>query len=324
MRVVVLGVGGFVGGAVFRKLREAGDTVVGLARRLDAAAAADMEAEPLKLADPGSLALAFRNADAVVHAAGVASPRVARATLRETHIAGTEHVVAAAKHAGVRHLVLVSCADVTLCDRDRLHFNEKRDSEAGPMDAHGESKRLAEEIALTHDSGTVASRSEFRVTALRPSWVWGAGDRGAAWRHLGWGPQQGISLVGAGVNLLCTVHVDNLADAVGQVLRAKDVGGRAYYVADGHFLEAREFLREWSTAMGFSPPKRGAPMAWMRAQASWRERLGKSGPWRRDVAKLGRGTFFDASQLRHGVGWNPQMSLEKGMRELQEWVKSTR
>ena len=48
------------------------------------------------------------------------------ACLRWVHVAGTENVVRAARHVGLRRVVHMSCAEVSLYAGDRMHWDEAR------------------------------------------------------------------------------------------------------------------------------------------------------------------------------------------------------
>lgn len=315
-KVLVLGASGFIGGAVARRLIARGDEVRVLVRD-------DAQGEVWRargahvslgtLGDPQSIARAADGVDAVVHAAGIVSPRAAPRALRWTHVAGAENVVNACVHARVRRLVMMSCADVTLVNADRVHWDERRPLSQTPFGERARTLALAEEIALA------AAGPELDVVALRPAWVWGPGDTSRlpllcreALAH------GGIAVVG-GEPFVAAIYIENLVDAVLGALTAEDVTARAFYLADPEVLHARELFRLLSEAVGLPPPRTGPPLwlAWPIVS------LGGSvgGLCADEVLQRGRSTLFDVNAAIGKLGLESKVGVEAGMRALAAWAK---
>lgn len=323
MRFVVTGATGFVGRAVVRRILDEGDEVVCYVR--DAARAAplaDAGAEIVvgDVGDPNAMARAAKGAEVMIHCAAAASDRAAPGALAWVNVAGTENAVNAARHAGCARVVYVSCADVTLTNADRVSYNEDKDLMGLPLGAHARSKRLAEEIALS------ASSRELEVTAIRPAWIWGPGDT-THLPHLVREAQRhgGIRLVGAGANLVATIYIDSLVEAIVSAAEASKAAGRAYYVADNEFIDARELFEQLSRAVGIGAPRRGLGMQAAYALAVVRARLGGAGTdalTPTEVVKRGRSTTFDISKACGDLDWEPRVSLADEMAALSAWVAS--
>ena len=319
MNVLVTGATGFVGSAIARRLLEEGDGVHVLVR--DAS-----NAEPLaalgarvfvgSVGDPNEIADAARDCKLVVHAAAVASHRAAPNELLWTNVAGTENVINAARHVGVARVVHLSCADVTLSGEDRHGWNEDRVPNT-LLDEHARTKRLAEDLAL--------SASGLEVCALRPPMIWGAGDTKSLPAFCAEGlADGGIALYGDGRNVLASVHLDNLVDAVVAALAGGDVAGRAYYVTDSEFLDAGEVYAMLSKACALPPPRTSnVPMAMTVALAWARERIRGEGPWRTDIARRASASQFDVSRAARDLGWKARVSVEDGMKSLTAWVTTS-
>lgn len=317
VNVLVTGATGFVGSAIAARLLAEGDTVHVLARdraRAKPLAALGARVFTGSIGDPNEIADAARGCKLVVHAAACASHRATPHTLKWTNVAGTENVLNAARHVGVARIVHLSCADVTLSGEDRVGWGEDRMPHGALLDEHARTKRLAEDLAL--------SASGIEVCALRPPLIWGPGDTtnlpsfcAEALAH------GGVALHGDGRNLLATVHLDNLVDAVLDALAGGEVAGRAYYVADSEFLDAGEFYGMLSKACGVPPPRTSsAPVSVSLALAWARERVRGAGPWRTDVVRRARSTQFDVSRASHDFGWKARISVEDGMKMLSDWV----
>jgi 2-alkyl-3-oxoalkanoate reductase len=319
VNVLVTGATGFVGSAVAKRLIADGDAVHVLVR--DRERAAGLEAEGARvfvgtIGDPNEVVLAARDCKLVVHAAGIASHRAAPRALQWTNVAGTENVINAARHVGAARVVHLSCADVTLCTDDRYGWNEDRVPHGALLDAHARSKRLAEDLAL--------SASGIEVCALRPTFLWGAGDTTNLPAFCAEGlADNGIALYGDGRNVVATLHIDNLVDAVVAALAGGDVAGRAYYLSDSEFLDAAEIYGMFSKACGLPPPRTSSvPLSVSLALALAREQMRSLGPWRTDIVRRARSTQFDTSRALRDLEWKARVSVADGMNALGEWVAS--
>lgn len=301
MDVLVLGATGFIGGAIAARLKAHGDRVRVLTRAENAA----------WLGDPRSIADAAAGADAVVHAAGIASPRAAPRALKWTHVAGTENVVKACAHAKVKRLVYVGCADVTLTNADRVHWDERRQIIGAPFGERAKTLALAEEIALT------AGGPELAAIALRPGWVWGPGDTSRL-PHLCKEAieEGGIRLIGSGETYLSTIYIDNLVDAVVSALSAEDASSRAFYLADPEYLHARELFTMISDALDLPKPRAGAPLFVSLPLARVMSGLSPD-----EMILRGRSSLFDVNMASGKLAFDPKVTTEAGMKALAAWAK---
>ena len=319
VRYLVTGAAGFVGTAVVRRVLGEGDTAVAVVRdaaseRARALRDAGAEVVEKTVGDPKGIAAAAKGCEVVVHCAAVASHRAARRALRWTNIAGTENVVNAARHAGCERVVHVSCADVTLSNQDRVHWNEARALERQPLDDHARTKQLAEELALA------ASTRGVEVTAVRPALLWGPGDETHLPALAREGLAGGIRLVGSGETFIATTYIESLVDAIVEAAEVEAAAGNAYYVTDGDLLEAREFFGQVSEAVGLPRPRTGPGFSLAYALAWARMRVGGDGLWPTDVIHRGRSTHFDCQSAMTDLGWSPRPMAE-GMSALAAWVK---
>ena len=177
MRVAVTGALGYVGGALCRRLLQRGDGVRALVRPgregKDSQELRALGAEPRAgdLADPNTIADAAEGCEALVHCGGESVRHASPAALSWLNVAGTENALAGARHAGVKRFVHLSCADVSLLNRDRVHWKETAVLGQAPLGAYARNKLLAEELALH------ASDARMSVVAIRPAYLWGPGER---------------------------------------------------------------------------------------------------------------------------------------------------
>ncbi len=317
MRALITGATGFIGGQAARRLVRDGHEVVAYVRseeRTADLAAAGVEVRVGSLGDPNAIADAASGCDTIIHCAAATGYRSAKRAYSWVNVAGTDNVVNAARHAEVRRLVYMSCADVTLTNWERLNCNERQVLMEPPLGAHARSKSLAEEGAIT------ASGDELEVVALRPAWVWGPGDTSRLPGLCAEGLSGGMRMVGRGDNLVAITYIDNLIDAVVAATRAKGAVGGAYYIADNEFLSLREFFGPLSETLGLPVPRRGPGLTLAFAMARLRGPT-SDGLMCEDVVIRGRGVTFDISRGLNDLEWEPRVGLDDGMQALGVWAR---
>jgi 2-alkyl-3-oxoalkanoate reductase len=317
MKVFVTGATGFVGSALIQRLVADGATVRALVRHDTQAKqweATGVQTTVGTIGDPNEIAKAAKGCEVVFHCAGENSHRASSRSLQWINIAGTENVINAARHVGCRRVVHLSCADVTLLNQDRLNWKEDRAIAQLPINPCARSKQLAEELAL------VASRKSTEVTAVRPAWIWGPGDHTVLPDLCMEAEKGGVRLFGNGRNLIATLFIDNLVDALISASQASDVSGKAYCVTDGEFLDAGEFIGMLCEAVGLPAPRTGIyTIAYFTA---WiRERQKRDGPWTTDVVRRGRSTLFDILCAVKDLDFQPRISVADGMERLRQWAE---
>ncbi|MGD0123546.1 MAG: NAD(P)H-binding protein [Candidatus Limnocylindrales bacterium] len=231
--VAVAGGTGFVGGAIARELASRGHRVVVLTHRPPKADNARPAAEsaggtpPFEyrqadVTQPASLATALAGVDALVISLAfrnspIEAPRRGQ-TFERVDAAGTEALAAAAKTAGVGRLVYISGAGAAP-DAPKHWFR---------------AKWRAEEAI--RGSGIV-------YTILRPSWVYGPGDRSLN-RFLGfsrWLPF--VPQIGNGSQLMAPVYVGDMGALVADALVTPAAENATLEVGGPDTLSMDEIIR---------------------------------------------------------------------------------
>ena len=204
-RVVVLGAGGFIAGAIVKRLTSAGIIVEGLGR------------PTVDLLQPGSaevLARTLRPDDALVFASAKAPCR--NLDMLRKNLAMAESVCTALKRRPVAHVVYISSDAVYKDSASPL----TEASPAEPASYHGV-MHLAREIAL---------RAEYAgpLALVRPTLVYGPDDP-----HNGYGPNRFRRLAAAGKEIVLFgegeerrdhVDVEDVAELVHRILVHRSEG----------------------------------------------------------------------------------------------------
>ena len=264
---------------------------------------------------PAEIARAARSCEVIFHAAGLAQLDAPSRVLRWVHVAGTENVLRAARHVGARRVVHVSCADVSLTDEDRMHWDEQRSLPDLPVGPHARTKLMAEELALAQ------SDEGLEVTALRPAKLWGPDDIEGLAAFARGVRTRSFALYGGGRNIIATTHVDNLTRAALRAADAQAAPGRSYYVTDGEFLEAREFYQRLTAALLLSAPLRERSLPVALAEARLRDVVrGSAGAARAGVLREGHSALFDVSRATLDLGYEAAIDLDARFAELATWV----
>jgi nucleoside-diphosphate-sugar epimerase len=191
-RVVIIGAGGFVGGAIRRKLQAVGIDVLALTRS---------ELDLLNEGAAGRLAQWLRPTDSVVMVSAVAPAKTVPMLMANLRMA--QAVCAALAGKAVSHLVYVSSDAVYADDANPV----TEDSYAAPSTLHGMMHAAREMMLRNATSAPVAM--------LRPTLIYGAADP-----HNGYGPNrfrrqaekgEPIAIFGEGEERRDHVLVDDVA-----------------------------------------------------------------------------------------------------------------
>jgi uncharacterized protein YbjT (DUF2867 family) len=237
LTVAVAGGTGFVGGAIASQMAERGHRVVVLSHRAGARVEPRAEFRRADVTQPETLAPALAGVDALAiclafRNSPIEAPRRGQ-TFERVDAAGTEALVSAARAAGVKRLVYISGAGASP-DARRHWFR---------------AKWRAEEAVRG---------SGLAWTILRPSWIYGPGDRSlnrfiGLSRRLPFVPQ-----IGSGRQLVSPVLVDDVGRLVADALETPaaagatlDVGGPETLTMDQVIREALRILRRRRAILHF-------------------------------------------------------------------------
>jgi dihydroflavonol-4-reductase len=303
VRAFVTGATGFLGGRLTEKLRARGDDVVALVRR-----DVDLDAELVRgdVSDPAALVRALEGCDAVFHCAAVYKvgvPARERRAMWEVNVCGTEHVLDAARDAGVARTVHVSTVNVFGNTRGRIvDETYERDETDGFLSAYDRTKYEAHRAARGRDGVVIAM----------PGAIYGPGDHSALGAQLDRaraGKLRFKALADVGVN---AVHVDDAVEGL-LLVHAHGRAGEAY-VLGGEITRLSAMLDLVSP----KPVRLTVPTALLRAAIPAGPLIGKAmgvGPNLRELISASAGVTYWASdaKARRELGYAPR-GLAAGLR----------
>jgi len=329
MKALVTGGGGFLGGVIVRMLREQGDQVVSISRSsYPALTALGVEQVQGDLADKAAVIRAAEGCDCVFHVAAKAGIWGSYNDFHQANVTGTGNVLEACRVHGITQLVYTSSPSVVFDGKD-----VEGGTESLPYPDHFEAyypqtKALAEQLVLQANSPQLATVS------LRPHLIWGPGDNHLVPRIIAKGKSGRLRRIGDRPCLVDTVYVDNAArahlQAAERLAPGSPVAGKAYFISNGEPLPLWEMVNRILAAGGVTPVRgsispKAAYAAGVICEGIWRLfKLSGEPPMTRFVAKeLATAHWFDISAARRDFGYQPQVTLDEGLVQLQHWLAET-
>lgn len=320
--VVVGGAETFVGRAVVRALCARGDAVHAVlsvaqeARWSAPLAALGARVSAAEAQDEGALAALCEGAEVLVWIPALGPHLGDLAAYEQSNVVGVEVALAVARARGVGRLLLLSSEQVTAGNFDRRLTDEAHDYAEPQLGPYAETLALGESLVLA------AHGPALQTLALRPGWLWGAGETERAGLWLRWLRAGSLRVGGDGRQPVPSTLGRNVAAAVQCALAAeKSAWGASYAVTDDERTGASSFFAQWCSAVGARAAGSGLPVGLGFAWATAREWVGlERGVARARAVELGRAAHFNLKRTREALGWAPVCSVGDGMRALREWA----
>lgn len=326
MKVLVTGGGGFLGGALVRRLLREGYQVSSFSRGaypwLDALGVPQLRGD---LGDRNAVQEAVTGHNAVFHVAAKAGIWGDAEAFYRTNVIGTENVIAACRRQGVQQLVYTSSPSVVFGGTDLEGVDESIPYPSRFTASYPETKAQAESLVLQTNDTNLAT------VALRPHLIWGPGDT-----HIGPGlierARQGkLTRLGKRENLVDITYIDNAVEAHLKALQHVSPGaaasGRAFFISQGEPVPLWTFVTEILKAAGVSsvertiPPRLGYFAGWI-CEGLFRvmPSLGEPPITRFLAEQMSTAHWFDISAARQYLDYRPVVETSEGFRRLRRWL----
>ncbi|PZO35580.1 MAG: NAD-dependent epimerase [Pseudanabaena frigida] len=318
MKVFVTGGSGFVGRCMIQMLRDRGDEVIALARSQQAAKMVmELGAKAVRgdLLDEQAMIGGMQDCEVVFHIAGFLSTWGKYQDFYKTNVIGTECTLAAAQAAKVPCFVQIG-ASASVFNRQPLsQIDESSPLQQPNFSPYIATKSIAEQRVIA------ANRIGFRTSVVRPSWIWGNGDRALPQVITAVKTGQFVWIDGGNYPYM-TTHVMNVCH--GAILAAeKSTGGQAYFLNDGDVVQFRDWITTLMQIAGVKVNSLSIPrwLAWNMAgliEIVWRIARFKNEPpiTRTMVRLIGQEVTFSDRKAREELGYRPIMTRDRGLEEL--------
>ncbi len=327
MNALVTGGGGFLGGAIVRRLADRGDRVRSLSRgRYPALDLLGVEQIQGDVADAGAVDMAVAGCDVVFHVAAKAGVWGPYAEYHRANVVGTQNVLSACRKHGVRRLVYTSSPSVVFDGRDMEGVDESVPYPTHYEAAYPKTKAEAERLVLA------ANGPDLATVALRPHLIWGPGDNHLTPRILERGRAGRLRRIGRMDPRIDATYIDNAADAhilaADRLAPGSPVAGRAYFIGNGEPIPLWDLVNG-ILAAGDAPPVTRTVPTWLAYTAGWLLEAAYTLLRRRDeppltrfvVRELTTAHWFDLTAARRDLGYEPKTSIAEGLKRLADSLK---
>lgn len=287
------------------------------------ALAPEVEVVSGDIAEPAAARALCAGAEGAVllHAAGVVHPAGRTAEFERVNVRGTQHLLAAARAAGVRRVVAVSSnSPFGFNPAPEAQFDE--DAPYAPYMGYGRSKqRLEEAVRAAHGSG-------LETVIVRPPWFYGPHQPARQTQFFALVRGGRFPILGDGRQRRSMVYIDNLCQGLLLAAAVPAAAGRAYWIADARpyaideiVATVRQVLEE-DFGLACAPRQLRLP-ALVGALAGRADgALQALGLYQQQVhvlGEMGRTIACSIERARRELGYAPAVALRAGMRASVAW-----
>ena len=314
-RVFVTGANGFIGRRIMAAAAEAGAEAAGM----------DLAADPERGVVAGDTTRlgpwrdALAGADVVIHTAAIVSNVAPLDAAWRVNVAGTRHVLEAARDAGVGRVVHLSSI---------VTYGFAIDTEADertPARVNGtpyvDTKVNGEAVVLAaHAAG------EVEVTVVRPGDVYGPGSRPWVLIPLDLLRKKQLILPDGGRGIFSPVYVDDLVDGILRAASVPAAAGQIYNLSGGADVPCADYFGRLAALVGVGrvPTLPGGPAVGL---AEVIGRLSRAVGVDTEVSAtsvrmLRRRAGYSIAKAREQLGYAPAVDLDEGMRRTGAWLRA--
>lgn len=328
MKVLVTGGGGFLGGAICRRLRERDDEVRSFSRGdYPALREAGIEAVRGDIADADALSRAVEGMDVVLHVAAKAGIWGSFEDYLRVNVTGTKNVIEACVRHKVPRLVYTSSPSVVFNGRDMEGADENVPYPARYEAPYPQTKAMAEQLVLG------ANGPELSTVALRPHLIWGPGDTQLVPRIIAKRKSGALRKLTGDPKCVDSVYIDNAVDAhtlaADKLKSGAPMAGKAYFITNGEPLPVWTLIDRILAAAHLPPVEKSiSPKTAYAVGAVLETIYGVLGLRReprmtRFLAKeLSTAHWFNISAAHRDLGYEPKVSIEEGLRRLESHLNA--
>jgi len=320
MKIFVTGGSGFVGQSIIPILIKNGYEIFALARSSTSIdKVKSIGAIPI-MDDLASLSKntedALKKCDYVLHSAAHMDLTYDKEPFYKINVEATKDLLKKSKDNGIKKFIYISAAPV-VPGSPIINLSEKNAGRELPKALYPKTKAIAEKAVLELNSNT------FKTISLRPPAIWGPNNH--HYEDLMANVKKGKwKWIGGGHQILSTIHVKNLANAIMSAFKSEK-GGEAYFVTDGDRRSMRKTFTAILNAEGLDPGKKELPRGVAVFLANlfggiWKILGLKSRPPVMPLMIRLMGTEFSVSdqKARTELGYTNAIDFQQGIEELKK------
>jgi nucleoside-diphosphate-sugar epimerase len=281
------------------------------------------------LADANAVRRAAEGCDIVFHVAAKPGIWGPVEEYYRANVFGTDNVLAACRHWGISRLVFTSTPSVVFNGNDQEGIDESAPYPEHYHAHYPRTKAIAERAVLQANDGRLAT------VALRPHLIWGPGDHHLIPRILARARAGKLRRIGTRDNRVDCVYIDNAADAH---LLAADclspgtpIAGKAYFISQGEPWPLWDLINRILKAADLPPvtrtisPTLAYAAGWSLEMVYWLFAVESEPRMTRFLAQeLATAHWFNIDAARRDLGYHPAVSIEEGLRRLEESLRRRR
>ncbi len=272
------------------------------------------------LTDVAAMDKAVEGCDAVIHVAAKAGPGLYAPDFERPNVIGTRNVLDACRKHAVRVLVYTSSPSVVHGGGDIEGGDESLPYPDHFHSPYPETKARAEQMVLAANSPTL------RTCALRPHLIWGPGDNQLLPRLIEKN-RAGRLRLPAPEKKIETVYIDNAAEAhllaMNNLLDSGTAAGKAYFISNAEPMATGDIIAGLLEGAGevaairTISPRLAMAVATL-VEGVWRLTRRRSDPplSRFVVDHLSTAHWYDLSNARRDLGYEPRISISQGLSRL--------
>ena len=322
MKIVVTGATGTLGMAIMKRLRDEGNSVIGLGRsqtKINKLIEQDFNMKNCDITDIEQLSQEITNCDVIIHCAAFAAPFGSKKKFFQTNVDGTRNIFHVAKEKSISRIVVVSSASIfDGMGHSEPHIDETPDIKFRPKHHYGASKYDAEKFCLTQPKDS--------WIGLRPRAVFGKGDQTLLPRLRKLIGKNHYKTIGDGNGLIDVTCLSNFVDAVCLAIKSpRESLGKYYNISNGDPRTFNSIMKTYTAKFDSNFKQRKLPyfpiliiahlsnlVASLIPGKRWEPRITPYG-----LRQVTGSLVLDISGAKKALNWTPVKTFEQGMEELE-------
>lgn len=268
--------------------------------------------------DIESLKEAVKNVETVFHLVGLIHPRRIR-ELYDINTEGTRNMISAVVEAGVRRFIYVSsnspAGHNTGWGRPMVEEDKPK-----PYKHYGKSKYLAEQIV-----NEFYQLGKIETVIIRPCWYYGPGQPARQTRFFRMIKSGKPIIFGSGNNLRSMSYIDNVVQGLLLAEKCERANGQTYWITDERPYATIEIYETVAKLLGVELKPRFVPRFTSKV-CEWIDTMIQAfGFYSTNfhvAGEMAKDIYCSIEKAKEEIGYQPNVSLEEGMRRSIEWCRS--